>query len=160
MFTKRETKEAVAAVKKGYDAHAIGLTGTVEEFHTEVAKAQMDLEIIKKAYSRIFKVTLDFPSPKYKRLHEALRLARDIPFEMRRDFMRGSVEAFLAGRPDNIQAIVANPSDFLQPFQAEEILAHTTIIKLMNKSTAPETVPDIAFATIPSQKQEYLDKAQ
>lgn len=135
-------KRPEAIVETGPDPYQIGLYGTVTELNEADLAAQVDLDIKKAAYEvsaiKTDEGTKIFGHRKYNRLSEAYNLAAVVPYQIHQKLYDGAFHAFLEGRPENLQEILANPARFRRyGWERPENILFDTIIELVRLKPDP-----------------------
>jgi hypothetical protein len=158
------SEESTPKAQAPYD---IGLRGNVDDFYAAVKAAEDDCAAKKTAYDDYDKKSNGGMAMRWGALdkffafEKAYQEAQRVPFKIRTEFYEGAFRAFLDNRPDNIQHIMANPGNFCRyAYSTEKDLPVTTLVALLDKSAAPDAVPEKALAEVTEdQKHDILDRS-
>lgn len=161
LFKKNKNKTDTTPKSPTY--HEMGLHGTVDDFYAAVKAAKEDLAAKKSAYKKS-KKTYDNWNAGYKKHYvnqEAYWAAKNVPYQIQREFLQGACAAFQDDRPENIQHILSVPGEFLSfEYDTGADVAERTFMPLLVDSANPDTVPDKALARVAKdERQGILDYA-
>jgi hypothetical protein len=167
---RRKKQEVVHEdiIPQGPPPYELGLNETVADFYAAVRAAEEDIEAKRAAakkseekYMRTFRDGGEKGHQQYLADQKALGIARDVPDQIRKEFLRGACDAFLENppRPDNLQHILSNPEKFLAKDKSEDRFVIGTLVTLLRQSANPDTVFDRSLAKVTAdRKQEILDR--
>ncbi|MBU6475834.1 MAG: hypothetical protein KGL10_08110 [Alphaproteobacteria bacterium] len=135
------------------EAYAAGQHGSIENMYAVDAAAYAYLKYAETEYRSYAKksdngASLLHSVSKYFRLENDYESARHAFYQTRQRLKKGAIDAFLDGRPENLQEIIAHPQDFAESqHQEPDALVAKTIIQLLDK-TPDAGVPLLALAKV------------
>jgi len=160
----RKKQTADQSAETGPSPYDIGFKGSVEDINQADKAAHADIEAKRVAHVEYARksdngMSLRHSLDKHWALRDAFHAAEKVPFEIHQQLQQGAFNAFLEGRPENLQEILARPEEFLAQYQSEEKLVTSMLIQLADR-VSDSRVPLLALANVEEGKrQEMLDNA-
>jgi hypothetical protein len=150
---KNQSEEPVSQEPSAYE---IGLNGTVEEFYAALEAAKEDAKAAQAAYEAYDKKKTFFSMEKWCSLRDANSAAQNRCSQMPYQFHEGAIAAFRQNRPENIQAILADPEKFHREYEDSDTFLIRAFFQLLTDTSVPEAVPAPALAKIAADKRQYI----